>query len=197
MTKILKIFFLNLITIFFLLSSTQTISAKESKELKKLMKEQAKILKTTEDNWIEWRYFSSRLMFYYSHIVSYRCGVKEFYWGTDKEDLKLLPLGKPEGDSDSEEYKVYQEMYENFPNGCNVEDPYAVPSILPTWVYLDETDEDNQDSFIGLVPDDEKKETKPIESIFVKIIFYDGKESDINEYKITDKVLKEMRIENS
>ncbi len=92
--KTIKLLFNKLVVInlFFTISFFSFSPLANADELKKLRKDQAKILRQTEDNWISWRYFNSRIMFYTSHLVGYRCGIDELYFGLTEDDLSLYPL---------------------------------------------------------------------------------------------------------
>lgn len=175
-----------LLACLFMLFITTTSYADELEELRE---GHAKLLRQTEANWISWRYFNSRLLFYTTHIVTYRCGVDELYWGTSKDDLTLYPLGKPEGDPDSSDFKLAQYLYETYPSGCDPDNPYSVPSALPLYIHTDEVNEEESDSFVGL---DEKSQ---IESVFIQINFADGEESGVKEFKIPNKILRQMKFE--
>tara|TARA_B100001248_G_C27185891_1_gene364515 strand:+ start:75 stop:653 length:579 start_codon:yes stop_codon:yes gene_type:complete len=190
--KTIKLLFNKLVVInlFFTISFFSFSPLANADELKKLRKDQAKILRQTEDNWISWRYFNSRIMFYTSHLITYRCGIDELYFGLSEDDLSLYPIGVPQGDPETPEFKLAQFLYENYPNGCDIENPFAVSTAYKIYEYVDELNEEESDSLIGL--DEENK----IESIFIQINFADGKKSKVKEIEIPTKILRQMEFEN-
>lgn len=188
--KMSKFFKLFIVVIFIFTNLTNLLKADE---LKKLRKEHAKILKQTEKNWIGWRYFNTRLMFYTTHLVSYRCGIEEAFYGTSEDKIdRDLEIGKPdENYPDKSTVKIRKMVYEENPNGCDPEEP-LVSSGLITFKYLDNVDEES-DSLIGL-----DEETASIESIWIKLKYaYDKKFQKPMEFKIPKKVLRQIEADKS
>ena len=187
MSKSLKIF---IAVIFIFTNLTNFLKADD---LKNLRKEHAKILKQTEKNWISWRYFNTRLMFYTTHLVSYRCGIEEVFYGISKDKIdRRLEIGKPDENwADKAQLKIRKMVYEEYPNGCDPEEPF-VSSGLIIYEYLDNLDEES-DSLIGL-----DKETESIKSIWIKIKYpYDKKFQKPIEFKIPKKVLRQIEADKS
>jgi len=78
--------------------------------------EQKKGLFITTENWIEWHKFNGRIMFYYTHLQSFACGIQQVTWGISETQLdNVLPIIK-----------------------CDEARPYYQPKDTPTYSYLDE-----------------------------------------------------------
>ena len=172
------------------ISSIFKIDSVKADEFKKLRNEHAAMLRQTEKNWISWRYFNDRLMFYTSALQGMRCGIDEGFWGISSEKIdKDLQIGKPDENSGTDaEIALAKMLYEENINGCDPEDPFAVRSII-IYQYVDEINEAESDSLIGL-----DSETQSIKSIWVKIKFADKKKFKIVEFPIPKKVLREIEV---
>ena len=131
-----------------------------------------------------------RLMFYTTHLVTMRCGIDEAFYGFSKDKIdRYLKIGKPDIEMkniDINAYKLRQMLYGEYPNGCDLADPYNSSGII-IYEYLDEIDEEESDSLIGL-----DEEAQSIKSIFIRIKYANGKDSGPVEFKIPKKVLREM-----
>ena len=189
-SRVNRIAGLLLLTLLFMFPlTTWKLDGVEAKELKELQKEQKNSLNLTKEHWIGWRYYMSRLMFYTTHLVTYRCAVKEVIWGLDPKKLdKKMLLGKPDPNYGEKEtiIKFRQQIFEKDPTGCDPVDPYNTQGLIIVY-YVDEINEGDSDSFVGL---DEK--TEAITSISVQLIFFDGTKSKVETFDIPKKVLREM-----
>ena len=182
--------FISIFVVAISLSNIFKIDSVKADEFKKLRNEHAAMLRQTEKNWISWRYFNDRLMFYTSALQGIRCGIDEGFWGISSEKIdKDLQIGKPDENSGTDaEIALAKMLYEENINGCDPEDPFAVRSII-IYQYVDEINEAESDSLIGL-----DSETQSIKSIWVKIKFADKKKFKIVEFPIPKKVLREIEV---
>ncbi len=131
---------------------------------KNIQEERKEILEMTTENWITWRYFNSRIMFYFTHLQSHRCGIKSAQWGEAPEKLnRALPIGQ-----------------------CDEENPWSVPPDLKTFFYTDEIEEQNNDSFIGLGK-------KQISTIYVQLTYPDGSKSSTHKFTAPTSILNKLK----
>ncbi|WP_163832759.1 hypothetical protein [Spartinivicinus ruber] len=137
-------------------------------------KQGKKILSMTINNWIEWRYFNSRTMFYFTHFQGWRCGIQSAAWGLKSDKLnKELPIAE-----------------------CNEENPNSIPIGASTYIFTDDfgfdseaNSETAQDSFIGLSEDSSNKESLVVDRIFVQLTYFDGSKSEVREFKAPQSAL--------
>ena len=79
-------------------------------------RDQRKILEMTAGNWLEFRQFNG-LLVYYTHLVSYRCGIREVRIGIDSQiPNKVVPLPP-----------------------CDLKDPSSIPSNAQLYLKLPPT----------------------------------------------------------
>ncbi len=141
----------------------ETAEAEEVGEEEMIRRNQMSGLTMKQSKWIEWRFFASRLMFYFTAIVSNKCAVEEAIWGIEKDNFEyVFPL--PE---------------------CYYDDPYSSGDAEIS-IYIDEILEEDSDSLLGL--DDESSK---IDKIYVQITFYNG-DVEKREFPINPKVLRHM-----
>ena len=180
--KIKKIKFTTLIFFFITLLFTNIFQLTHvlADDLIKLRNEHAKILRQTEANWIEWRFMEKdpvnpeKFIFYTSHLITYRCGIDEAFWGVSKDKIEIdMEIGKPLKNSGSvREQKIAKMNYETNVNGCDPIDPYSTRS-LKTYEILDD---------------------KSIKSIWVKIKLADKKKYIVSEFQVSKKVLRDLEL---
>lgn len=132
------------------------------------------VLGMTTDNWISWRYFQSRSMFYFTHLQSWRCGLRSVSWGLERDDLnKDLPIAD-----------------------CDDANPNAVPTDISPYIFLDDisassdgSGSEEQDSFIGLSDESSSDASPLIDRIFVQLEYFDGSKSEIREFRAPQSAL--------
>ena len=124
-------------------------------------------LQSTADKWISWRYFNSRRMFYFTQLVSWRCGIKSARWGLTADEL-------------GNDFEIPD---------CDEEEPNRVPRDFAIHIYTDEIASKSgvqNDSFIGVGGADENQ----VSTMFVELTYFDGTVSNVVEFKAPKRVLE-------
>ena len=154
--------FLSLIVIIIILTVNFCGCSKEPEPVgSENQRQSKKTLEITSKDWISWRYFNTRTMFYFSHLQSNRCGIKSAVWGLSIDKLdNTFSIGQ-----------------------CDEEKPHSVPSSLETYIYTDEISESDSDSFIGA------GEENHLKGIFVQLTYFDESKSPVIEFPVPKSIL--------